>query len=167
MASFFTLNGANGESNLLSRLGASAADFTPYEPILLRRRGGNSNCSYSPLAPSVASTTSSNSNSNIFIAPSAVPLSRNQRRKKNRRNPAPPPSLPPTAADLVVPAQPQPGTFPDYDSSGYLLLWMNTYNPLINNRIDLSARRNSEFNYEGDFKGWCFDRGLGFSAACA
>ena len=164
MASFFTLDGANGESNLLSRLGASAADFTPYEPILLRRRGGNSNCSYSPLAPSVASTTSSNSN--IFIAPSAVPLSRNQRRKKNRRNPAPP-SLPPTAADLVVPAQAQPATFPDYDSSGYLLLWMNTYNPLINNRIDLSVRRNSEFNYEGDFKGWCFDRGLGFSAACA
>ena len=167
MASFFTLqnnnnvyDGANGES-LLSRLGASAADFIPYEPILLqKRRGGNSNCSYSPLAPSVASSTSSSSTNHT------VPLSRNQRRKQNRRNPPAPPTLPPTVADLVIPAQPQPGIFPNDDFSGYLLLWMNTYNPLIN-RLDFSVRRNSKFNYEGDFKGWCFDRGFGFSAACA
>ena len=30
-----------------------------------------------------------------------------------------------------------------------------------------SARSNVKFNYNGDFKGWCFARGLGFSAAVA
>ena len=179
MASFFTLqnnnnvyDGANGES-LLSHLGASAADFIPYEPILLRRRrGDNSNCSYSPLAPSAASSTSSSSTNRTVPAaasalPPLVPLSQNQRRKRNRRNPPAPPSLPPTVGALVEPAQPQPGIFPNDDFSGYLLLWMNTYNPLINSRLDFSVRRNSEFNYGGDFKGWCLGRGIGFSAACA
>ena len=35
--SFFTLqdDGANGEEKLLSHLGASAADFEPYTPIML------------------------------------------------------------------------------------------------------------------------------------
>ena len=35
---------------------------------------------------------------------------------------------------------------------------MNTYNPLIINRIDFNMRSNDEFNYNADFEGWCLDR---------
>ena len=65
MASFFTLNndGANGKQLTLADLGAPAANWTPYVPFMLRNhhRGDNSNCCYSPLAPSslpASSTTS-------------------------------------------------------------------------------------------------------------
>ena len=136
-----------------SKLGASASDFVPYAPFFKQQTTNSIQTTWRPYSDQDSRWQ---------------PLSKNQRRKQNKRNPPQQSTfLPPTAADLVIPAPPQPATFPAYDSSGYLLLWMNTYNPLINNRIDLSARRNSEFNYDGDFKGWCFDRGLGFSAACA
>ena len=170
MASFFSLqnnvdDGANGE-RLLPNLGASAADFIPHKPILLRNRGDNSNCSYSPLAPS--SSSSSRAASVLLL----MPLSRNRRRKRNRRNPPAPPSLPPTVGATLVSAQPQPAIFPAVDfstspNSEHLTVWMNTYNPLLNSRIDFSVQRNDKFNYDGNFKGWCLDRGFGLSAACA
>ena len=67
------------------------------------------------------------------------PLSKNQRRKKNKRNPPQQSTfLPPTVADLIVPAQPQPSTFPEHEDDNYLTTWMNTYNPHLTNRISVS-----------------------------
>ena len=139
IASFFTfshnVDGANGE-RLLSHLGASAADYVPYRPIMLRNRGDNSNCHYSP-----SSATSSNQHHHpVLPVPVPAPLSRNQRRRRNRRNPPTPPSLPSTVADLTTPALPQSAIFPDdLGKSEYLTLWMHSYKPYINRRIDFNS----------------------------
>ena len=126
-----------------SHLGESASNFEPYVPILLRsssssttttRRAISSNCYARP--PLSSSAASSSSSTTTQTSPDKwQPLSKNQRRKRNKRNPPPQSQfLPPTIENLTVPAAPQPAVFPEETPGtpnfNYLLLWMNTYNPL-------------------------------------
>ena len=146
-SAFYKLDGARPKTIL--QLGASAANITPYVPIMMR---GREEQAVIPQHP--------------YKASSPRPLSRNQRRKRNSRNPpSPSPFLPPT----VQPTEPpQPALFPENgnDNDENLTNWMNAYNPFIINNLSLSIRQdtNEEFNYEGDFVGWCQSRGLGVTA---
>ena len=141
----------------ISRLDASASDFVAYKPPF-----------------STSSTSSSTSKQDRSWQPYSKqderwqPLSKNQRRKKNKRNPPQQSTfLPPTVADLIVPAQPQPSTFPEHEDDNYLTTWMNTYNPHLTNRISVSNLAINQFNYNGNFYDWCKKRGLGASAPSA
>ena len=144
--------------SVISRLGASASDYKPYEPFF---------------APSIINNHGhQQSNDNLKWQPYSKQVdrwlqrSKNQRRKQNKKHPPPQsPFLPPTLNNLVVPAPPQPATF--NDNSEYLDTWMNMYNPYISSSSFNNNNGVSKFNYNGDFYGWCKKRGLGASAPCA
>ena len=154
--------------SLLSHLGASAADFTPYVPFGWRN---STNCR--PPSSTTSSSTAAGAPAGAGAATAATypslpsmpqPLSRNQRRRRNKasRNSSTQPPPPPPPA-IYQPAAFQPNHLP-----GYLELWMNTYNPVFAHAPPPRRRAvSSNFNYDGDIERWVRERGWGLTAPLA
>ena len=146
--------------SLLSHLGASAADFTPYVPFGWRNSINCRPLSSSSMISTAGAPAGAGAATAAYPLPPSMPqpLSRNQQRRRNKaaRNSTTPQPPPPSPPAIYQPAAFQPNHLP-----GYLELWMNTYNPVFAHTPPPRRRVvSSNFNYDGDIERWARERGL-------